>query len=83
MRVSVASKLALLPIDAKDEQAALWGERFGAFRLFDDLLILILPLKDDCGCGDVDRKDDSGGLSSEILSFERRDEGCDIAGDSG
>lgn len=34
-----------LAIDAKDERAALWYERFGARRLFDDPLKLVLPLK--------------------------------------
>jgi GNAT superfamily N-acetyltransferase len=33
-----------LAIDAKDEQAATWYERFGALRLLDDPLKLILPL---------------------------------------
>ncbi len=34
-----------LAIDAKDERAAGWYERFGALRLLDDPLKLILPLK--------------------------------------
>ncbi len=34
-----------LAIDAKDERAAVWYERFGALRLLDDPLKLILPLK--------------------------------------
>lgn len=34
-----------LAIDAKDERAARWYERFGALRLLDDQLKLILPLK--------------------------------------
>ena len=34
-----------LAIDAKDEKAALWYERFGALSLLDDPLKLILPLR--------------------------------------
>jgi GNAT superfamily N-acetyltransferase len=34
-----------LAIDAKDERAATWYERFGALRLLDDPLKLILPLE--------------------------------------
>jgi GNAT superfamily N-acetyltransferase len=34
-----------LAIDAKDERAAQWYERFGALRLTDDPLKLILPLE--------------------------------------
>jgi hypothetical protein len=33
-----------LAIDAKDEMAAVWYERFGAVRLLDDTLKLVLPL---------------------------------------
>lgn len=33
-----------LAIDAKDEAAAVWYERFGALRLLDDPLKLVLPL---------------------------------------
>ena len=33
-----------LAIDAKDEKAARWYERFGALRLPDDPLKLVLPL---------------------------------------
>jgi GNAT superfamily N-acetyltransferase len=33
-----------LAIDAKDERAAAWYERFGALRLLDDPLTLVLPL---------------------------------------
>ena len=33
-----------LAIDAKDERAAAWYERFGAFPLLDDSLKLVLPL---------------------------------------
>ncbi len=33
-----------LAIDAKDDRAALWYERFGALRLIDEPLKLILPL---------------------------------------
>jgi GNAT superfamily N-acetyltransferase len=33
-----------LAIDAKDERAAQWYERFGALRLLDDPLKLVLPL---------------------------------------
>jgi GNAT superfamily N-acetyltransferase len=32
-------------IDAKDERAAAWYERFGALRLLDDPLKLVLPLE--------------------------------------
>ena len=34
-----------LAIDAKDEKAALWYERFGALRPIDDPLKLVLPLE--------------------------------------
>jgi GNAT superfamily N-acetyltransferase len=34
-----------LAIDAKDEKAAKWYERFGAFALLDDPLKLVLPLE--------------------------------------
>ena len=34
-----------LAIDARDERAATWYERFGASRLLDDRLKLVLPLK--------------------------------------
>lgn len=34
-----------LAIDAKDERAAVWYERFGALRLLDDRLKLVLPLE--------------------------------------
>lgn len=34
-----------LAIEAKDEQAAVWYERFGAVRWLDHSLRLILPLK--------------------------------------
>jgi len=34
-----------LAVDAKGEQAARWYERFGASRLLDDPLKLILPLR--------------------------------------
>jgi hypothetical protein len=33
-----------LAVDAKDERAAIWYERFGALRLLDDPLKLVLPL---------------------------------------
>jgi hypothetical protein len=33
-----------LAIDAKDEHIAVWYERFGAMRLLDDALRLVLPL---------------------------------------
>jgi hypothetical protein len=33
-----------LAIDAKDERAANWYEQFGAMRLLDDPLKLVLPL---------------------------------------
>lgn len=36
---------AALAIDAKDERAAAWYERFGALRLLDDPLKLVLPLE--------------------------------------
>lgn len=38
------SEGAALAIDAKDEGAARWYERFGALPLLDDPLKLILPL---------------------------------------
>ena len=34
-----------LAIDAKDERAARWYARFGALRLLDDSLKLVLPLE--------------------------------------
>jgi hypothetical protein len=34
-----------LAIDAKDDRAATWYERFGALRLLDDPLKLVLPLE--------------------------------------
>ena len=34
-----------LAIDAKDERAAVWYQRFGALRLLDDRLKLVLPLE--------------------------------------
>lgn len=44
--LSVASQIGgvAVAIDAKDERAAGWYERFGAARLLDDPLKLILPL---------------------------------------
>lgn len=44
--LSVASQIGgvALAIDAKDDRAAGWYERFGAARLLDDPLKLILPL---------------------------------------
>lgn len=44
--LSVASQIGgvALAIDAKDDRAAGWYERFGAVRLLDDPLKLILPL---------------------------------------
>jgi GNAT superfamily N-acetyltransferase len=44
--LSVAAKIGgvALAIDAKDDRAAGWYERFGALRLLDDPLKLILPL---------------------------------------
>jgi GNAT superfamily N-acetyltransferase len=44
--LSVAAQIGgvALAIDAKDERAAGWYERFGAARLLDDPLKLILPL---------------------------------------
>jgi hypothetical protein len=44
--LSVASQIGgvALAIDAKDERAARWYERFGALRLLDDPLELVLPL---------------------------------------
>ena len=44
--LSVAAEVGgvALAIDAKDDRAANWYERFGAFRLLDDPLKLILPL---------------------------------------
>jgi GNAT superfamily N-acetyltransferase len=45
--LSVASEVGgvALAIDAKSERAAHWYERFGAVRLLDDPLKLLLPLK--------------------------------------
>jgi GNAT superfamily N-acetyltransferase len=45
--LSVATEVGgvALAIDAKDKGAAAWYERFGALRLLDDRLKLILPLK--------------------------------------
>jgi hypothetical protein len=34
-----------LAIDAKDDRAATWYQRFGAMRLLDDPLKLVLPLE--------------------------------------
>ena len=34
-----------MAIDAKDDRAAAWYERFGALRLLDDRLKLVLPLE--------------------------------------
>ncbi len=44
--LSVAAEVGglALAIDAKDERAAGWYERFGALRLLDDPLKLVLPL---------------------------------------
>ena len=44
--LSVATQVGgvALAIDAKDERAARWYERFGALRLLDDPLELVLPL---------------------------------------
>jgi hypothetical protein len=44
--LAVAAKVGgvALAIDAKDASAASWYERFGAMRLLDDRLKLILPL---------------------------------------
>ncbi len=44
--LSVAAEVGgvALAIDAKDEWAAVWYERFGALRLLDDPLKLVLPL---------------------------------------
>lgn len=45
--LSVATEVGgvALAIDAKNERAARWYERFGALRLLDDPLKLVLPLK--------------------------------------
>jgi len=45
--LSVAAEVGgvALAIDAKDERAAGWYERFGALRLLDDPLKLVLPLR--------------------------------------
>jgi GNAT superfamily N-acetyltransferase len=45
--LSVAAEVGgvALAIDAKSERAAKWYERFGAVRLLDDPLKLVLPLK--------------------------------------
>jgi len=44
--LSVAAQVGgvALAIDAKDERAAKWYERFGALRLLDDPFALVLPL---------------------------------------
>jgi GNAT superfamily N-acetyltransferase len=44
--LAVASEVGgvALAIDAKDEHIAVWYERFGAMRLLDDALRLVLPL---------------------------------------
>jgi GNAT superfamily N-acetyltransferase len=44
--IAVAAEVGgvALAIDAKDERAAAWYERFGALRLMDDPLRLMLPL---------------------------------------
>jgi GNAT superfamily N-acetyltransferase len=44
--LSVAAEVGgvALAIDAKNERAAVWYERFGAMRLLDDPSKLILPL---------------------------------------
>jgi len=44
--LSVAAEVGgvALAIDAKNERAAIWYERFGAIRLLDDPTKLILPL---------------------------------------
>ena len=44
--LAVASEVGgvALAIDAKDERTAVWYERFGAMRLLDDALKLVLPL---------------------------------------
>jgi GNAT superfamily N-acetyltransferase len=45
--MSVATQIGgvALAIDAKDDRAANWYERFGAIRLLDDPLKLVLPLR--------------------------------------
>ncbi len=45
LSVAVEVGGAALAIDAKSERAARWYERFGAVRLLDDPLELVLPLK--------------------------------------
>lgn len=44
--LAVASEVGgvALALDAKDDRAAAWYERFGALRLLDDQLTLVLPL---------------------------------------
>ncbi|HUE85113.1 MAG TPA: hypothetical protein VMO26_03475 [Vicinamibacterales bacterium] len=44
--LAVASEVGgvALALDAKDDRAATWYERFGALRLLDDPLKLIVPL---------------------------------------
>jgi hypothetical protein len=44
LAVAAAVGGVALAIDAKDERAAKWYERFGALALLDDPLILVLPL---------------------------------------
>jgi len=49
-----------LAIDAKDREAAKWYERFGAMRLLDDPLKLVLPLTT---IADAVAKSKKGGLA--------------------
>ena len=46
MNGSLATQIGgvALAIDAKDDRAANWYEKFGAIRLLDDPLELVLPL---------------------------------------
>jgi len=45
LSVAVEVGRVALAIDARNERTALWYERFGALRLIDDPLKLVLPLK--------------------------------------
>jgi len=64
--LSVADRIGgvALAIDAKDERAASWYQRFGAIRLLDDPLKLILALgaiADAVAAADGKRRQASGG----------------------
>ncbi len=56
LTVSVEVGGVALAIDAKDERAAAWYERFGALRLLDDALKLVLPLTTIAGALDAAKR---------------------------